>query len=153
MTVHVAAAMIGIAWTAPTLISFLPIFLGWYTTEDHIKWRKDPVNSNICMLKPNVPYAILSSTLTFWLPVSVMLIMYRRVYKEAQRQKVSIFITVLFYSFTKCGFKYTFYIKSVCFYRWPCNVHRFVSNNAQITILYYKTRMLSRDEYYIKYKT
>ena len=88
MTVHVAAAMIGIAWTAPTLISFLPIFLGWYTTNEHLKWRKD--HPDICLLKANVPYALLSSTLTFWLPVSVMLIMYHRVYKEAQRQKVRI---------------------------------------------------------------
>ena len=95
MTVHVAAAMIGIAWTAPTLISFLPIFLGWYTTEVHIQWRKE--HPDICLLKANVPYAILSSTLTFWLPVSVMLIMYRRVYKEAQRQKVSFFITIVLF--------------------------------------------------------
>ena len=86
MTVRVAAAMIGVAWTAPTLISFLPIFFGWYTTEEHLVWMKD--HPDICMLKPNVPYAILSSTLTFWLPVSVMLIMYHRIYKEAQRQKV-----------------------------------------------------------------
>ena len=86
MTVHVAAAMIGIAWTAPTLISFLPIFLGWYTTNEHLKWRE--CHPNECLLKPNVPYALLSSTLTFWLPVTVMLVMYHRVYKEAQRQKV-----------------------------------------------------------------
>ena len=86
MTVHVAAAMIGIAWTAPTLISFLPIFLGWYTDNDHLKWRKE--HPDICLLKPNLPYALLSSVLTFWLPVSVMLVMYHRVYKEAQRQKV-----------------------------------------------------------------
>jgi len=35
MTVKVAACMIGVAWTAPTLISFLPIFFGWYTTAEH----------------------------------------------------------------------------------------------------------------------
>ena len=35
MTVKVAACMIGVAWTAPTLISFLPIFFGWYTTSEH----------------------------------------------------------------------------------------------------------------------
>ena len=49
MTVKVAALMIGVAWTAPTLISFLPIFLGWYTTEEHQKWRKN--HPNECILR------------------------------------------------------------------------------------------------------
>ena len=49
MTVKVAALMIGVAWTAPTLISFLPIFLGWYTTAEHQKWRES--HPNECILK------------------------------------------------------------------------------------------------------
>ena len=107
MTVHVAAAMIGIAWTAPTLISFLPIFLGWYTDNDHLKWRKE--HPDICLLKPNLPYALLSSVLTFWLPVSVMLVMYHRVYKEAQRQKVrrQLFHTYTCTQYIVCNFSQT----------------------------------------------
>ena len=88
MTVKVAALMIGVAWTAPTLISFLPIFLGWYTTADHQKWRE--THPNECIFRVNQPYAFISSTLTFWAPVSVMLIMYHRIYKEALRQKEAI---------------------------------------------------------------
>ena len=38
----------------------------------------------------NQPYAFISSTLTFWAPVIVMLVMYRRIYKEALRQKEAI---------------------------------------------------------------
>ncbi len=88
MTVKVAALMIGVAWTAPTLISFLPIFLGWYTTAEHQKWRQ--YHPNECILRVNQPYAFISSALTFWVPVSVMLILYRRIYKEALRQKEAI---------------------------------------------------------------
>ncbi len=51
MTVKVAACMIGVAWTAPTLISFLPIFLGWYTTAEHQQWRE--THPNECILRVN----------------------------------------------------------------------------------------------------
>lgn len=51
MTVKVAGLMIGVAWTAPTLISFLPIFMGWYTTEEHQKWRES--HPNECILRVN----------------------------------------------------------------------------------------------------
>ena len=45
-----------------------------------------------CLLyfQVNEPYAFISSTLTFWAPVIVMLFMYRRIYKEAVRQKEAI---------------------------------------------------------------
>eukprot|EP00095_Tigriopus_kingsejongensis_P005745 snap_masked-scaffold28_size608977-processed-gene-2.6 protein:Tk05745 transcript:snap_masked-scaffold28_size608977-processed-gene-2.6-mRNA-1 annotation:"octopamine receptor beta-1r-like" len=88
MTVKVASIMIGIAWIAPTLISFLPIFLGWYTTSQHQEWRK--TNPHECIFRVNKPYALLSSALTFWVPVVVMLFMYHRIYKEALRQKDAI---------------------------------------------------------------
>ncbi len=88
MTVKVASIMIGVAWTAPILISFLPIFLGWYTTQEHQNWRQ--YNQDECIFRVNKPYALLSSALTFWAPVIVMLVMYRRIYKEALRQKEAI---------------------------------------------------------------
>ena len=49
MTVKVAACMLVVAWTAPILISFLPIFLGWYTTAEHLKWLED--HPNECILR------------------------------------------------------------------------------------------------------
>ena len=88
MTVKVASVMLAVAWTAPTLISFLPIFLGWYTTSDHQKWRAD--HPDECVFRVNKPYAFISSTLTFWVPVVIMLVMYHRIYKEAVRQKEAI---------------------------------------------------------------
>ena len=88
MTVKVAFTMIGIAWIAPMFISFLPIFMGWYTTDDHEQWRME--NPTECIFRVNKPYALLSSGLTFWLPVVVMLVMYHRIYREALRQKEAI---------------------------------------------------------------
>ena len=69
-------------------ISFLPIFLGWYTTSDHQAWRAD--HPDECVFRVNKPYAFISSTLTFWVPVVIMLVMYHRIYKEAVRQKEAI---------------------------------------------------------------
>ena len=54
MTVKVAACMIGVAWTAPIVISFLPIFLGWYTTEQHQKWREE--HPDECKLRVKKTY-------------------------------------------------------------------------------------------------
>ncbi|CAD1474026.1 unnamed protein product, partial [Heterotrigona itama] len=35
--------MLGSAWLLPALISFIPIFMGWYTTEEHLEeLRKNP---------------------------------------------------------------------------------------------------------------
>ena len=42
------------------------------------------------LFQVNKPYAFISSTLTFWAPVIVMLVMYRRIYQEAMRQKEAI---------------------------------------------------------------
>ena len=39
ITVRTASMMILTAWLAPTAISFLPIFLGWYTTNEYLQHR------------------------------------------------------------------------------------------------------------------
>ena len=40
-----------------------------------------------CRFVPNVPYAFISSALTFWFPVIIMLTVYYLVFKEAMKQK------------------------------------------------------------------
>ena len=42
---------------------------------------------HICRFIPNVPYAFISSALTFWFPVIIMLVVYYLVFKEAMKQK------------------------------------------------------------------
>ena len=42
---------------------------------------------HFCRFIPNVPYAFISSALTFWFPVIIMLVVYYLVFKEAMKQK------------------------------------------------------------------
>lgn len=77
--------MLVIVWLSPAFLSFVPIFLGWYTTEAHYKYlRKYP---HICEFKVNKLYSIISSSVSFWIPGIVMILMYYKIYKEADRQE------------------------------------------------------------------
>ncbi|XP_018396501.1 PREDICTED: octopamine receptor beta-3R-like [Cyphomyrmex costatus] len=81
-------AMLSSAWTLPALISFIPIFMGWYTTQQHLDFRRK--NPQICMFVVNLPYAVISSCVSFWIPGVVMIIMYCKIYKEAVRQRAAL---------------------------------------------------------------
>lgn len=72
-------------WIAPLIISFLPIFMGWYATQDHLLHRQ--LNPTLCVFQVNTTYALVSSSISFWIPCSVMLYMYYRIYLEAARQE------------------------------------------------------------------
>lgn len=85
MTRRTVGFMLTNVWVLPALISFTPIFLGWYTTEEHLKFRK--VNPEVCIFVVNEYYAVISSCISFWIPGVVMVVMYRRIYKEAVRQR------------------------------------------------------------------
>ena len=39
ITVRTAMVMIMLAWITPSCISFLPIFLEWYTTDDYLRYK------------------------------------------------------------------------------------------------------------------
>ncbi|XP_031834112.1 octopamine receptor beta-1R isoform X1 [Nomia melanderi] len=77
--------MLGSAWLLPALISFIPIFLGWYTTNEHLQFLKD--NPEVCVFVVNRVYAVVSSSVSFWIPGLVMIVMYCKIYKEAVRQR------------------------------------------------------------------
>lgn len=85
MTHKTVSFMLANVWMLPALISFTPIFLGWYTTAQHQAFRKE--NPNACIFVVNNYYAIISSCVSFWIPGIVMLTMYCRIYKEAIRQR------------------------------------------------------------------
>ncbi|KAL6254544.1 hypothetical protein P5V15_014597 [Pogonomyrmex californicus] len=80
--------MLSSAWTLPALISFIPIFMGWYTTQQHLDLRRK--NPQMCMFVVNLPYAVISSCVSFWIPGVVMIIMYCKIYKEAIRQRAAL---------------------------------------------------------------
>uniref|UniRef100_A0A182IK99 G-protein coupled receptors family 1 profile domain-containing protein n=2 Tax=Anopheles atroparvus TaxID=41427 RepID=A0A182IK99_ANOAO len=85
MTHRTVFFMLANVWVLPALISFTPIFLGWYTTTEHLKMSR--VNPDLCIFVANKAYAIVSSSISFWIPGIVMLTMYYRIYKEAVRQR------------------------------------------------------------------
>ncbi|KAK2712591.1 octopamine receptor beta-2R-like [Artemia franciscana] len=72
-------------WLWPAVISFLPIFLGWYTTEEHLKHRLSHLEE--CEFVVNRVYAIISSSMSFWIPCSIMLFTYYRIYRMANHQE------------------------------------------------------------------
>lgn len=85
MTKKRVAIMLCIVWLSPLVISFLPIFWGLYTTKEHLQLRaNDP---NICIFEVNTVYALVSSSISFWTPCSVMVFMYLRIYQAALRQE------------------------------------------------------------------
>lgn len=85
MTEGRVVVMLCHVWLAPLVISFLPIFMGWYTTADHLRERA--LHPDICEFKVNATYAVVSSSISFWMPCSVMVYMYYRIYQEAARQE------------------------------------------------------------------
>nr|XP_023025031.1 octopamine receptor beta-1R-like [Leptinotarsa decemlineata] len=77
--------MLAVVWCSPALLSFLPIFMEWYTTADHLEFRKK--NPHICTFIVNRTYSVISSSVSFWGPGMVMILMYYRIYVEADRQE------------------------------------------------------------------
>lgn len=85
MTRKTVCFMLANVWTLPALISFMPIFLGWYTTDEHRVERLK--HMDVCEFVVNKTYALISSSISFWIPGVVMVTMYCRIYKEAIRQR------------------------------------------------------------------
>lgn len=85
MTHRTVCFMLANVWLWPAFISFVPIFRGWYTTELHSEYRR--MHPDVCEFKVNMVYAIVSSSVSFWIPSLVMISMYCRIFKEAIRQR------------------------------------------------------------------
>ncbi|XP_059469098.1 octopamine receptor beta-3R-like [Neocloeon triangulifer] len=85
MTTRTVGFMLAGVWLLPAFISFLPIFLGWYATSEHLEWKESHLDE--CVFEVNKWYAVVSSGVSFWIPATVMVLMYHRVYKEAVRQR------------------------------------------------------------------
>ncbi|CAH1155779.1 unnamed protein product [Phaedon cochleariae] len=77
--------MLALVWCSPALLSFLPIFMEWYTTTEHLEFRRN--NPDICSFSVNRTYSVISSSVSFWVPGMVMIFMYYRIYVEADRQE------------------------------------------------------------------
>lgn len=85
MTKRVVAIMLVATWLSPAIISFVPIFLGWYTTSEHQNFRKS--HPEACEFIVNEIYVIVSSLISFWIPCAIMVYMYFAIFREANRQE------------------------------------------------------------------
>ncbi|KAJ2940064.1 hypothetical protein O0L34_g6433 [Tuta absoluta] len=85
MTTGKLGIMLAVVWCSPALVSFLPIFMGWYTTKEHLELRER--HPEACSFTVNRWYAVISSSVSFWIPGVIMLYMYYRIYMEADRQE------------------------------------------------------------------
>lgn len=85
LTKSKARIVVVLVWVIAALISYLPIHGGWWIAADEEteKCRKD---SNCCEFNTNMPYAITSSIISFYIPLVIMVFVYSRVFQEAKRQ-------------------------------------------------------------------
>ncbi|XP_026794834.1 adrenoceptor beta 2, surface b [Pangasianodon hypophthalmus] len=77
-------------WAVAALISFLPIHMTWWVSEDPQAecCLKDP---SCCQFNINKRYAWTSSIISFYIPLVIMIFVYGRVYLEARRQLRNIY--------------------------------------------------------------
>ncbi|XP_063629619.1 octopamine receptor beta-2R-like isoform X2 [Cydia splendana] len=88
MTKKMAFIMLAATWLSPVTISYAPIFTGYYTTAEHAQSREN--NTNTCDWVVNKPYAVISSSVSFWIPCTIMIFTYVAIFREANRQEKAI---------------------------------------------------------------
>jgi hypothetical protein len=49
-------------------------------------WKSPQLSTKICEVNQDIVYSILSATISFYIPVSIIIIIYYRIYKEARSQ-------------------------------------------------------------------
>lgn len=96
MTKRCACAMIFTTWVASVLISYIPIHAQFYTTNEHFKLLEQ--NPDSCTFQVNRIYAVVSSSVSFWIPCTIMIFVYFRIFITARRQEKHI-RTTSFYSY------------------------------------------------------
>ncbi|KAH0629706.1 hypothetical protein JD844_011988 [Phrynosoma platyrhinos] len=85
LTKNKARMVILLVWVISILTSFLPIQMDWYKA-DTSEAEKCYVDESCCDFFINGGYAIISSIISFYLPLVVMVFVYARVFQVAQQQ-------------------------------------------------------------------
>jgi hypothetical protein len=75
-------------WFGSSLLSFIPIFTGIYTTREQ-REKISCLNRvrGRCMFAVNQAYAIVSSSFSFWVPSAIMIIMYVMLIRIADKKE------------------------------------------------------------------
>ncbi|XP_045189650.2 dopamine receptor 1-like [Mercenaria mercenaria] len=86
------AIAISLVWTISIILSFIPINVGWHKSpEDYDK----VLPPELCYLEISGTYAVVSSSISFYLPCIVMLALYCKLYMYAREQVRSINSTLV----------------------------------------------------------
>lgn len=80
-----ARIVVVLVWVIAALISFLPIHMKWWISDDQ-EAKRCIADSNCCEFYTNMAYAITSSIISFYIPLVIMVFVYSRVFQEAKRQ-------------------------------------------------------------------
>ncbi|XP_061757847.1 adrenoceptor beta 2, surface a [Nerophis ophidion] len=80
-----ARIVVVLVWVIAALISFLPIHMKWWISDDK-EARECIEDSSCCEFYTNMAYAITSSIISFYIPLVIMVFVYSRVFQEAKRQ-------------------------------------------------------------------
>ncbi|XP_067879462.1 beta-1 adrenergic receptor-like [Heterodontus francisci] len=80
-----ARAIVCLVWAISALISFLPIMNHWWEDSD-ITAQQCYREPTCCDFVTNWPYAILSSIISFYIPLVIMILLYSKVFSEAKKQ-------------------------------------------------------------------
>ncbi|CAG5123866.1 unnamed protein product [Candidula unifasciata] len=85
MTRPRAILMLGVTWVSSILISYIPVYSQLYTTEENMQALINDPDS--CPFIVNRIYAGVSSSVSFWIPCTIMLFVYARIFMEARKQE------------------------------------------------------------------
>ncbi|XP_037381943.1 beta-3 adrenergic receptor [Talpa occidentalis] len=81
-----ARAAVVLVWVVSAAVSFAPIMSKWWRVGADAEAQRCHSNPRCCAFASNMPYALLSSSVSFYLPLLVMLFVYARVFVVAKRQ-------------------------------------------------------------------
>ena len=81
-----ALAAVVLVWVVSAAVSFAPIMSKWWRIGADAEAQRCHSNPRCCTFASNMPYALLSSSVSFYLPLLVMLFVYARVFVVATRQ-------------------------------------------------------------------
>lgn len=80
-----ARIVILLVWVIAALTSYLPIHMRWWVSDDP-NAEKCFNDTNCCEFDVNTTYGVLSSVISFYIPLVIMIFVYSRVFQEARRQ-------------------------------------------------------------------
>ncbi|TRY88783.1 hypothetical protein DNTS_015004 [Danionella cerebrum] len=80
-----ARIIVVMVWVIAGLVSYLPIHNQWWISYDN-KTFCCIEDDNCCEFNTSYTYAIVSSTVSFYIPLVIMIFVYSRVFQEARKQ-------------------------------------------------------------------